>query len=102
PLISHPSGLSRRGSFRKTGARHPPTITRQRQECPIVATIRVLLVIAALVAAAVWYWIMEYPRHPRHHVPVYGTTPLIPDAHPQGGMPTLKMPTAKGWAPGDK
>ncbi|MFN4211486.1 MAG: hypothetical protein ACK4G5_13035, partial [Devosia sp.] len=45
---------------------------------------------------------MEYPRHPRHHVPVYGTAPQIPEAHPQGGMPTLKMPTAKGWAPGDK
>lgn len=68
----------------------------------MVGTILILLVLAALVAAAVWYWIMEYPRHPRHHVPVYGTAPQIPEAHPQGGMPTLKMPTAKGWAPGDK
>jgi len=31
--------------------------------------------------------------------PVFGTTPSIPDAKPQG-IPTLKMPTAKGWAPG--
>jgi glucose/arabinose dehydrogenase len=29
--------------------------------------------------------------------PVYGTTPAIPQAKPQGRMPTLKMPTAKGW-----
>ncbi len=29
--------------------------------------------------------------------PVYGMTPAIPAAKPQGMMPTLKMPTAKGW-----
>jgi len=29
--------------------------------------------------------------------PVYGTEPLIPEAKPQGKIPTLKMPTAKGW-----
>lgn len=29
--------------------------------------------------------------------PVYGTTPAIPLAKPQGRIPTLKMPTAKGW-----
>src|SRR3546814_14349865 len=29
--------------------------------------------------------------------PVYGVTPAIPQAKPQGRMPTLKMPTAKGW-----
>lgn len=29
--------------------------------------------------------------------PVYGTTPAIPPAKPQGAIPTLKMPTAKGW-----
>ncbi|WDR06024.1 sorbosone dehydrogenase family protein [Devosia rhodophyticola] len=32
--------------------------------------------------------------------PVYGTTPTIPDAKPQGSIPTLKMPTAKGWENG--
>lgn len=31
--------------------------------------------------------------------PVYGATPDIPEARPQA-VPTLKMPTAKGWAPG--
>ena len=29
-----------------------------------------------------------------------GSTPSIPAARPQGSIPTLKMPTAKGWAPG--
>ncbi len=29
--------------------------------------------------------------------PAYGRTPKIPKAKPQG-IPTLKMPTAKGWA----
>ncbi|MEO8628013.1 MAG: sorbosone dehydrogenase family protein [Betaproteobacteria bacterium] len=34
-----------------------------------------------------------------HHQAV-GATPTIPTARPQGKMPTLKMPTAKGWAAG--
>ena len=29
-----------------------------------------------------------------------GSTPTIPAARPQGRIPTLKMPTARGWAPG--
>ncbi len=29
-----------------------------------------------------------------------GATPTIPQARPQGSIPTLKMPTARGWAPG--
>jgi glucose/arabinose dehydrogenase len=29
-----------------------------------------------------------------------GSTPIIPPAHSQGRMPTLKMPTARGWAYG--
>ena len=29
-----------------------------------------------------------------------GSAPTIPAARPQGRIPTLKMPTAKGWAPG--
>ncbi len=34
--------------------------------------------------------------------PVYGTTPAIPEAKPQGAIPTLKMPTAQGWSDGQK
>lgn len=29
-----------------------------------------------------------------------GSTPTIPAAKPQGAIPTLKMPTARGWDPG--
>ena len=29
-----------------------------------------------------------------------GSAPVIPEARPQGRIPTLKMPTARGWAPG--
>ncbi len=32
--------------------------------------------------------------------PAVGTAPQIPTARPQGRIPTLKMPTAQGWAPG--
>jgi glucose/arabinose dehydrogenase len=31
-----------------------------------------------------------------------GATPTIPPARPQGRLPTLKMPTAQGWAAGHK
>jgi glucose/arabinose dehydrogenase len=36
------------------------------------------------------------------HEPVYGSAPTIPAARPQGAIPTLKMPTAQGWAKGQK
>src|SRR5215467_9650200 len=41
-------------------------------------------------------------RH-RHDGPLpqaFGNTPAIPTAKPQGSIPTLKMPTAKGWTAG--
>jgi len=31
-----------------------------------------------------------------------GAAPTIPAARPQGRIPTLKMPTARGWAPGHR
>jgi glucose/arabinose dehydrogenase len=34
------------------------------------------------------------------HAPAWGSAPAIPAARPQGSIPTLKMPTARGWAPG--
>ena len=34
------------------------------------------------------------------HEPAWGSTPAIPAARPQGSIPTLKMPTARGWAEG--
>jgi glucose/arabinose dehydrogenase len=32
--------------------------------------------------------------------PAWGGAPVIPEARPQGAIPTLKMPTARGWDPG--
>jgi len=34
------------------------------------------------------------------HVPALGSDPAIPPGRPQGRIPTLKMPTARGWPPG--
>ena len=34
------------------------------------------------------------------NTPALGSAPVIPAAKPQGNMPTLKMPTARGWTPG--
>jgi glucose/arabinose dehydrogenase len=34
--------------------------------------------------------------------PAVGSNPVIPTARPQGSIPTLKMPTARGWAPGQR
>jgi glucose/arabinose dehydrogenase len=36
------------------------------------------------------------------HDPAWGSAPVIPAAKPQGAIPTLKMPTARGWAKGQK
>jgi glucose/arabinose dehydrogenase len=35
-------------------------------------------------------------------VEAWGATPEIPVAKPQGALPTLKMPSARGWDPGQK
>jgi glucose/arabinose dehydrogenase len=32
----------------------------------------------------------------------WGSAPVVPAAKPQGAIPTLKMPTAKGWSDGQK
>ena len=32
----------------------------------------------------------------------WGSAPVVPQAKPQGAIPTLKMPTAQGWAAGQK
>ncbi|MCP8940847.1 sorbosone dehydrogenase family protein [Alsobacter sp. SYSU M60028] len=34
--------------------------------------------------------------------PAFGKAPAIPSAKPQGKLPTLKMPTARGWSKGQK
>src|SRR4030081_1477364 len=34
--------------------------------------------------------------------PAWGNAPVVPAAKPQGALPTLKMPTPKGWSDGQK
>ena len=34
--------------------------------------------------------------------PAWGNAPVVPEAKPQGALPTLKMPTARGWSDGQK
>ena len=34
------------------------------------------------------------------HEPAWGSAPVVPVAKPQGSIPTLKMPTARGWTGG--
>jgi glucose/arabinose dehydrogenase len=36
------------------------------------------------------------------HAPAWGSAPVVPEAKPQGAIPTLKMPTARGWSEGQK
>ncbi|MBS3847504.1 MULTISPECIES: sorbosone dehydrogenase family protein [Devosia] len=59
-----------------------------------------LVILAALIAAFAWWYYRG--RHMGAFKPAFGSAPEIPKAKPQGAMPMLKMPTAKGWAPGEK
>jgi len=47
-------------------------------------------------AALTWRRRTQGPVPPQ----AVGNAPRIPAARPQGAVPTLKMPTARGWAPG--
>jgi glucose/arabinose dehydrogenase len=53
--------------------------------------------IVALIGAAAVLW---RRLQGGAHEPALGSTPAIPPAKAQGSIPTLKMPTAKGWAQG--
>jgi glucose/arabinose dehydrogenase len=59
-----------------------------------------LVLVVALIAVAGWWLFLR--RDHGNHAPAFGTSPTIPEAVSQGSMPTLKMPTARGWAPGEK
>jgi len=54
--------------------------------------------LVALVGAAAIQW--RRLHGDGSHAPAIGSHPAIPTARPQGAIPTLKMPTARGWAPG--
>ena len=52
--------------------------------------------LVALIGAVAIRW---RHRHGGLQAPAFGSTPTIPKAKPQG-IPTLKMPTARGWTAG--
>jgi hypothetical protein len=54
---------------------------------------RIVALIGA--AAVLWRRAQGVP-----HVAAWGTSPVVPLAKPQGAIPTLKMPTARGWSEG--
>jgi len=51
----------------------------------------------ALIGAAALQWRRLQGTAP---TPAWGSAPVVPAAKPQGALPTLKMPTARGWATG--
>jgi glucose/arabinose dehydrogenase len=55
--------------------------------------------IVALIGAAALQWRRLQGAAPE---PAWGSAPIVPVAKPQGAIPTLKMPSAKGWSDGQK
>jgi len=55
--------------------------------------------IVALIGAVALLWRRLQGAAP---APAWGNAPAIPEAKPQGAIPTLKMPTAQGWSEGQK
>jgi len=53
--------------------------------------------IVALIGAAALLW---RRLQGVAHEPAWGSAPMVPAAKPQGAIPTLKMPTARGWTDG--
>jgi glucose/arabinose dehydrogenase len=59
----------------------------------------ILARIVALIGAAAILWRRSQGVAPQ---PAWGSAPTVPAAKPQGSLPTLKMPTARGWSDGQK
>jgi glucose/arabinose dehydrogenase len=55
--------------------------------------------IVALIGGAALQWRRLQGAAP---APAWGSTPAVPVAKPQGALPTLKMPSARGWSEGQK
>jgi glucose/arabinose dehydrogenase len=55
--------------------------------------------VVALVGGAALQWRRLQGEAP---APAWGNAPVVPVAKPQGALPTLKMPTARGWTDGQK
>jgi glucose/arabinose dehydrogenase len=54
--------------------------------------------VVALVGGAALQWRRLQGTAPE---PAWGGSPVVPVAKPQGALPTLKMPTARGWRNGE-
>ena len=55
--------------------------------------------VVALIGGAASSWRRLQGAAPE---PAWGSAPVVPVAKPQGAIPTLKMPTARGWRDGEK
>ena len=55
--------------------------------------------IVALIGGAALFWRKLQGAAP---APAWGSAPVVPVAKPQGAIPTLKMPSARGWDDGQK
>jgi glucose/arabinose dehydrogenase len=55
--------------------------------------------LVAIVGAGALQWRKMQGAQPE---PAWGAAPAIPVAKPQGALPTLKMPTARGWRDGER
>jgi glucose/arabinose dehydrogenase len=55
--------------------------------------------IVALIGASAVLWRRSQGDQP---APAWGSAPVVPEAKPQGAIPTLKMPTAQGWSDGER
>jgi len=55
--------------------------------------------VVALIGGTALQWRRLQGAQPE---PAWGNAPVIPAAKPQGAIPTLKMPTARGWSDGQK
>src|SRR6201747_1488634 len=53
--------------------------------------------VVALIGGAALLWRRLQGAAPE---PAWGSAPVVPVAKPQGALPTLKMPTARGWTEG--
>ncbi|WMT88020.1 sorbosone dehydrogenase family protein [Pelagibacterium sp. 26DY04] len=61
-----------------------------------------LLVLVAVIVVAIGGGILWWNIRVKTRTPQFGTTPAIPEPQPQGAIPMLKMPTARGWQHGAK
>src|SRR6195952_3914058 len=55
--------------------------------------------IVAVIGGAALLWRRLQGAAP---APAWGSAPVVPEAKPQGAIPTLKMPSARGWSDGQK